>query len=168
MLKNAEVALSNVDTTLSTVGGTLTDVEGKLSTVDTTLAETREVLGQVQTLLESLDSKLVLLDEVPELKEKLDAVLVPIGGGGLAAGVSAAVKLWQPDCVVYGIEPVGANVMALSRQAGEPQKIGAMQSIADSLMAPHTDEFSFRVCQDNIDTLVTVNDCHHLYDPVLP
>lgn len=89
---------------------------------------------------------------------KLDAVLVPIGGGGLAAGVSAAVKLWQPDCVVYGIEPVGANVMALSRQAGEPQKIGAMQSIADSLMAPHTDEFSFRVCQDNIDTLVTVND----------
>jgi threonine dehydratase len=48
--------------------------------------------------------------------------------------------------------------MALSRQAGEPQKIGAMQSIADSLMAPHTDEFSFRVCQDNIDTLVTVND----------
>src|SRR5690606_36380511 len=68
---------------------------------------------------------------------KLDAVLVPIGGGGLAAGVSAAVKLCQPDCVVYGIEPAGANVMALSRAAGQPQKIGAMQSIADSLMAPH-------------------------------
>ena len=89
---------------------------------------------------------------------KLDAVLVPIGGGGLAAGVSAAVKLWQPDCVVYGIEPAGASVMALSRAAGQPQKIGAMQSIADSLMAPHTDEFSFRICQDNIDALETVTE----------
>lgn len=88
----------------------------------------------------------------------LDAVIIPIGGGGLASGVSAAVKLLAPQCQVYGVEPEGANVMARSFAAGEPQKMGAMSSIADSLMAPHTDAYSLQICRDNIDQLVTVTD----------
>lgn len=88
----------------------------------------------------------------------LDAVVLPIGGGGLAAGVSKAVKLMAPNCRVFGVEPENANVMALSFQANAPQKIGAMSSIADSLMAPHTDPYSFEICRDNIDRLVTVSE----------
>lgn len=88
----------------------------------------------------------------------LDAVVLPIGGGGLAAGVAKAVKLMAPQCRVYGVEPEGANVMALSFQANAPQKIGAMSSIADSLMAPHTDPYSFEICRDNIDALTTVSE----------
>ena len=88
----------------------------------------------------------------------LDAVVLPIGGGGLAAGVAKAVKLMAPQCRIYGVEPEGANVMALSFAAGEPQKIGTMSSIADSLMAPHTDAFSFEICRENIDRLVTVSE----------
>ena len=88
----------------------------------------------------------------------LDAVVLPIGGGGLAAGVAKAVKLMAPQCRVYGVEPEGANVMALSFEADAPQKIGAMSSIADSLMAPHTDAYSFQICRDNIDTLTTVSE----------
>lgn len=88
----------------------------------------------------------------------LDAIILPIGGGGLAAGVSAAVKLMAPNCRVYGVEPEGANVMAQSFAANAPQKIGAMSSIADSLMAPHTDAYSYQICRDNIDALCTVSE----------
>ncbi len=90
--------------------------------------------------------------------QKLDAVVLPIGGGGLAAGVAAAVKLMSPECRVIGVEPEGANVMALSFAAKAPQKIGAMSTIADSLMAPHTDAYSFEICRQNIDKLTTVSD----------
>ncbi len=88
----------------------------------------------------------------------LDAVILPIGGGGLAAGVSAAIKQLAPQCQVYGVEPEGANVMARSFEAGGPQKLSGMSSIADSLMAPHTDAYSLDICRQYIDELVTVSD----------
>lgn len=89
---------------------------------------------------------------------KLDAVIVPVGGGGLMAGVSTAFKLIQPDCKVYGVEPEGADAMARSFDAGHPIKMGPMQGIADSLMAPHTEAYSYALCRRNVDRLVTVSD----------
>jgi threonine dehydratase len=88
----------------------------------------------------------------------LDAVILPIGGGGLAAGVATAFKLVQPDCKVYGVEPEGADSMAQSFNTGGPIKMGAMQGIADSLMAPHTEAYSLNLCRQNIDELTTVSD----------
>ena len=88
----------------------------------------------------------------------LDAVILPIGGGGLAAGVATAFKLVQPDCKVYGVEPEGADGMAQSFRAGHPIKMGPMQGIADSLMAPHTEAYSYELCSRSIDRLVTVSD----------
>ncbi|CAN5908614.1 threonine/serine dehydratase [soil metagenome] len=88
----------------------------------------------------------------------LDAVILPIGGGGLAAGVATAFKLVQPDCKVYGVEPKGADGMSQSFKAGHPIKMGPMQGIADSLMAPHTEAYSYELCRRSIDRLVTVSD----------
>ena len=88
----------------------------------------------------------------------LDAVILPIGGGGLAAGVATAFKLVQPDCKVYGVEPEGADGMAQSFRAGHPIRMGPMQGIADSLMAPHTEAYSYELCSRSIDRLVTVSD----------
>jgi threonine dehydratase len=89
---------------------------------------------------------------------ELDAVIVPIGGGGLAAGVSTAFKLMQPACAVFGVEPEGANGMAQSFKAGHALKAGPMSSIATSLMAPHTETYSFELCRRNIEALVTVSE----------
>jgi threonine dehydratase len=89
---------------------------------------------------------------------ELDAVIVPIGGGGLMAGVSTAVKLLSPSCQVIGVEPEGANAMHRSFENNGPIKMGPMQSIADSLMAPHTEQYSYDLCRKNIDQLVTVSD----------
>ncbi|WP_323118890.1 threonine/serine dehydratase [Burkholderia alba] len=88
----------------------------------------------------------------------LDAVILPIGGGGLAAGVSTALRLANPRVHVYGVEPEGADVMNRSFAANHTVKMGTMHTIADSLTAPHTEEYSYELCRRHIDRLVTVSD----------
>jgi len=88
----------------------------------------------------------------------LEAVIIPIGGGGLAAGISTAVKLLVPGCEVFGVEPEGADTMHRSRAAGSPQKIDAVKTIADSLGAPHAAPYSFDLCQRHVDELVMIDD----------
>jgi threonine dehydratase len=63
----------------------------------------------------------------------LDAVLVPLGGGGLLAGTATAVKAMQPRCTIYGIEPEAGNDWYLSWQTGERVVIGAPDTIADGV-----------------------------------
>lgn len=88
----------------------------------------------------------------------LDAVIVPIGGGGLAAGTSTALRLANPRVHVYGVEPEGADAMSRSFAANHPVRMGAMHTIADSLMAPHTEEYSYELCRRHVDRIVTVSD----------
>jgi threonine dehydratase len=88
----------------------------------------------------------------------LDAVIVPIGGGGLCAGVAAAIKLLRPHCLVFGVEPEGADSMRRSFAAGAPQAIDAVRTIADSLGAPHAAPYSFGLCRRYVDELVVVDD----------
>jgi threonine dehydratase len=88
----------------------------------------------------------------------LDAVIVPIGGGGLAAGIAAAVKQARPDCLVFGVEPEGADSMHRSFAAGKPEAIERVATIADSLGAPHAAPYSFAVCRRHLDGLVKVDD----------
>lgn len=87
-----------------------------------------------------------------------DALLVAIGGGGLASGVATAAKLMQPSCRVYGIEPRGAPGMHLSFAAGVPQKLEKVETIADSLAPPLTLPYSFKTCRDHLDALVMIDD----------
>ncbi len=88
----------------------------------------------------------------------LDAVIIAIGGGGTAAGAGTAFKLLMPEVAVYGVEPAGADLMARSFATGGPYKMGPMSGIADSLMAPHTEAYSYGLCRRALDGLVTVTD----------
>jgi threonine dehydratase len=88
----------------------------------------------------------------------LDAVVVPIGGGGLAAGISTALRLANPRVRVYGVEPETADVMSRSFAANHTVRMSHMHSIADSLMAPHTEQYSYELCRRHIDRIVTVTD----------
>ena len=97
---------------------------------------------------------LELMEQAPEL----DAVIVPIGGGGLCAGVSAAVGQLRPECRVYGVEPEGADTMHRSFAAGEPRSIDRVRTIADSLGAPHAAPYSFGLCRRFVHRLVKVRD----------
>jgi len=88
----------------------------------------------------------------------LDAVIVPIGGGGLAAGVACAIKQLRPDCQVFGVEPEGADSMHRSFAAGEPRPIEKVATIADSLGAPFALPYSFGLCRRFLDDLVKIDD----------
>jgi threonine dehydratase len=88
----------------------------------------------------------------------LDAVIVPVGGGGLIAGVSTALRLANPRIHVYGVEPDGSDAMSKSFAANHTVKMGQMHSIADSLMAPHTEQYSYELCRRHVDQIVTVSD----------
>lgn len=93
-----------------------------------------------------------------EQVENLDAVIVPIGGGGLIAGIATAVKQLQPDCRVLGVEPEGADTMHRSFAEGSPQAIDKVRTIADSLGAPHAQPYSFSLCRRFVDELVMIDD----------
>jgi len=88
----------------------------------------------------------------------LEAVIVPIGGGGLCAGVAAAVKGMEPACRVYGVEPEGADTMHRSFALGRPATIDAVHTIADSLAPPHAAPYTFGLCRRYVDELVLVDD----------
>jgi threonine dehydratase len=98
---------------------------------------------------------LEILEDVP----RVDAVIVPIGGGGLCAGVATAIKLARAQgCEVWAVEPEGADTMHRSFAAGRPMAIDAVRTIADSLGAPHAAPYSFALCNAHVDALVKVSD----------
>jgi len=90
--------------------------------------------------------------------EDLDAVIVPVGGGGLIAGIACAVKQMQPHCEVYGVEPEGADSMSRSFAVGSPQKLERINTIADSLAAPYALPRSFGIARQFVDEIVTIPD----------
>ena len=96
--------------------------------------------------------------EICEQMGPLDALVIPVGGGGLASGVALIAKQLMPECKIYGVEPAGADSMSRSFAAGEPQRLEKVQTIADSLGPPMALPYSFSICQTNIDRLVTVED----------
>jgi threonine dehydratase len=97
---------------------------------------------------------LEFMTQVPDL----DAVIIPIGGGGLCGGMAAAIKQINPHCQVFGVEPEGADSMARSFQAGAPQSIDKVRTIADSLGAPFALPYSFALCHRFVDDLVLIDD----------
>lgn len=96
--------------------------------------------------------------EILEQQPDVAAVLVPIGGGGLAAGVAAAIKLSKPDVMVVGVEPSGAAAMKESVDAGHPVTLAKTETIADGLMPVRPGDLTFAHVQKFIDRVITVDD----------
>jgi threo-3-hydroxy-L-aspartate ammonia-lyase len=88
----------------------------------------------------------------------VDIVLVPIGGGGLASGVAAAVKRLVPSAKVIGVEPVGAASMRRALDNGFPALLGEIDTIADGLAPVIVGELTFEHARDLMDDVVTVDD----------
>jgi threonine dehydratase len=88
----------------------------------------------------------------------MEAIVVAIGGGSLAAGVATAVKYLNPACMIFGVEPEFADTMHRSFMAGEPARLEHPDTIADSLAPPMALPYSFRLCRQNVDQLVKVSD----------
>ncbi len=96
--------------------------------------------------------------EICEQVADFDAIVIPIGGGGLCSGISSVVKQINPNCEVIGVEPEGADSMHSSFAANRPKKVDKVSTIADSLGAPFAMPYSFSLCQQFVDELVMISD----------
>ncbi len=88
----------------------------------------------------------------------VDYILVPIGGGGLATGVSVLAKLLNPKIRVIGVEPAGANCMQVSLAEGKVTTLSGVNTIADGTAVKTPGSLLFPYLRDNLDDIITVND----------
>ena len=88
----------------------------------------------------------------------VDYILVPIGGGGLASGVSTLAKLLNPKIKVIGVEPAGANCMQKSLEEGHIVSLPTISTIADGTAVKTPGDKIFPYIQENIDEIITVED----------
>ncbi|XP_059296283.1 threonine dehydratase 1 biosynthetic, chloroplastic isoform X2 [Lycium ferocissimum] len=91
-----------------------------------------------------------------QLKENIHAIFVPVGGGGLIAGIAAYLKRVAPDIKIIGVEPLDANAMALSLQHGQRVMLDQVGGFADGVAVKTVGEETYRICKELIDGVVLV------------
>ena len=97
---------------------------------------------------------LELLNQLPDM----DAVIVPVGGGGLISGVAFAIKSLNPNVKVYGVQAAGASSMAHALEKGEPEALDRVSTFADGIAVKCPGDLTFALTQKYVDGVVTVTD----------
>ena len=105
------------------------------------------LLGQGTTALEIIDAC-----------KDIDAILVPIGGGGFAAGVALATKLVNPNIKVIGVEPENAACMKAALKAGKVVTLASTDTVADGCAVKTAGTLTFEFCQKYLDDIITVSE----------
>ena len=108
----------------------------------------RVIEGQGTVGLEILDSS----------KSQIDYLFLPVGGGGLSAGVSSVFRLLSPDTKIIGVEPEGAPAMKKSIDAGKRVTLKTIDKFVDGAAVQSVGEKTFRICCENLDRVVTVSE----------
>ena len=96
--------------------------------------------------------------ELCEQLKDLDAVIVPIGGGGLISGVAFAIKALNPSIKVYGVQAAGAPSMFEARKSGRVETLSGVKTIADGIAVKRPGDITYEICSKYVDDIVTVTD----------
>ena len=97
---------------------------------------------------------LEILDQLPDV----EAVIVPIGGGGLISGVAFAIKSLRPDVKVYGVQAAGAASMYAAKKAHKYQTLDSVDTFADGIAVKTPGELTFKMVEQYVDDIVTVSE----------
>ncbi len=97
---------------------------------------------------------LEIADQIPDM----DAVIVPIGGGGLISGIAYTIKMINPNVKVYGVQASGAPSMYNSIKDGEIEELSSVSTIADGIAVKKPGTLTYEICQKYVDEIVTVTD----------
>ena len=97
---------------------------------------------------------LEILEQLPDVEQ----IIVPIGGGGLIAGVACAVKHLKPSCRVVGVQAQGAASMWVSHNNGKITELSSVSTIADGIAVKVPGDLTFELCEKYVDEIVTVKD----------
>ena len=90
--------------------------------------------------------------------ENIDAVVVPIGGGGLISGIAYAIKHLSPKTKIYGVQAEGAASMFKAVKEGKRSKLSSISTFADGIAVKEPGENTFAVCSEYVDEIVTVSE----------
>lgn len=133
-------------------------------TIAEAFAEVERYCGEGRVFLHPFDDPVIMagqgtvgLEIIEELPDATD-VIVSIGGGGLAGGVSTAIKALSPQTRIWGVETEGADAMSQALEAGHPVHLDAITSIAKTLGAPRVSETTLRLAIQNIEKVTVVSD----------
>ncbi len=134
-------------------------------TYDDAYAKARELEKEQQlTFIHPFDDPAVIAGQgtigrelVAQMEDDVTAVFVPIGGGGLIAGIAAYIKGKRPDVKIIGVEPADSAAMKESLAAGEPVTLEHIGIFADGVAVRRVGDETFRLCQDLVDEVVTVD-----------
>lgn len=96
--------------------------------------------------------------EIIEQKDDVDAIIVPVGGGGLIAGIAFAIKSLNPKIKVYGVQSAGAPSMKNSVDHRRIERLGSVSTIADGIAVKEPGQMTFDLCSKYVDEIVTVTD----------
>ncbi len=97
---------------------------------------------------------LEILNQLPDA----DVVVVPVGGGGLIAGVAYTIKQLKPNCRVYGVQAYGAPSMQESIECDEIKTLAGVNTIADGIAVKTPGDLTYELCKEYVDGIVTVTD----------
>ena len=100
----------------------------------------------------------IALEILEQTKTKIDYIFLPVGGGGLAAGVSSIFKYLSPKTKIIGVEPEGAPSMSISFKNGVNTKIEDINKFVDGASVQKVGDLNFDICQNNLDDMVTVHE----------
>ena len=134
-------------------------------TYDDAYAKARELEKEQQlTFIHPFDDPAVIAGQgtigrelVAQMEDDVAAVIVPIGGGGLIAGIAAYIKGKRPDIKIIGVEPADSAAMKESLAAGKPVTLEHIGIFADGVAVRRVGDETFRLCQELVDEIVTVD-----------
>ncbi len=153
--------ISKVEATKS-YGAEVCMVKGVYDDAYAKALELRDANGY--TFIHPFDDELVIAGQgtiALELMDQLsdiDAVVVPIGGGGLISGVAYAIKALNPEIKVYGVQAAGAPSMLNARNKGEIETLPSVSTIADGIAVKRPGDLTYEICSKCVDDIVTVTD----------
>ncbi|MBE6694215.1 MAG: threonine ammonia-lyase [Ruminococcaceae bacterium] len=137
-------------------------VEGVYDDAYRRALELRDECGY--TLVHPFDDELVIAGqgtiglEILEELDNVDAVVVPVGGGGLISGIACAIKKLRPSCKVYGVQAAGAASMVQSVSDGKIERLSQVSTIADGIAVKEPGANTFQMVNEYVDGLVTVTE----------
>ncbi len=133
-------------------------------TFDAAYAESVKFATETQQVaIHPFDDPLVIagqgtvgLEILDDAKQKIDYLFVPIGGGGLAAGILTVFKALSPATKIIGVEPLGASSMKLSLEKGVNTSLDEIDKFVDGAAVKRVGDFTFEICKNHIDGVVSV------------
>ena len=97
---------------------------------------------------------LEIIQQLPDV----EAVIVPIGGGGLISGIAYAIKTLKPECKIYGVQAEGAASMYNSIKKNELTTLSEVSTVADGIAIKRPGDLTFEICKNYVDEIVTVSE----------